>query len=62
MTNDQIQKYRRDWQKKNVIRMRVIRLRHYYKHRKIINLMFSRPTSILPDAADIHYLEIHPNG
>lgn len=61
MTN-QKKEYVRLWQKSHKLRMRKYKLAYYYKRRKIINLMFSKPTSIDLDEADLYYAEKHPEG
>lgn len=50
------------WKRVHVLRMRSYRLIWYYKNRKIVNLSFSKPSSIEPDAADIYYAEHNPEG
>lgn len=62
MTNEEVQAYRRDWQKKNTIRVRMHKLRWYYKNRVVINMMFSKPKGIEEDIADKYYAEKHPQG
>lgn len=54
--------YIKDWQRKNKMRVRMARLKYYYKNRTIINLSFSKATSIELDAADLYYLERNPEG
>jgi hypothetical protein len=59
---DKVKEYRKQWQQKHKLRMRMHKLKWYYKNREIINMMFSKPTSIVPDAADLYYAERNPNG
>lgn len=50
------------WQKKNIARVRMHKRMWYYRNRKIINLMFSKPKGIGEDEADLWYKERHPEG
>lgn len=59
---EQVKVYRKQWQKTHFIRVRVHKLIWYYRNRKIVNLMFSKAKSIVPDEADKWYLEHYPEG
>ena len=57
-----VKEYRKLWQQIHILRMRMYKLKWYYKNRKVINMMFSKPTSSMPDLADVYYAERHPQG
>lgn len=54
--------YIKDWQKRNKMRVRMNRLRYYYRNRVVINMSFSKAISIEPDEADKWYAERNPDG
>ena len=54
--------YIKTWQKNNRYRMRMHKLKWYYKNRTVINLMFSKAKGLQMDAADEWYLLKNPEG
>lgn len=53
MTSEEKKVYVRTWQKEHAQRMRMHKLKWYYKNRKVINMMFSKPTGLAEDEADV---------
>lgn len=62
MNNQKRAEYVKEWRKRNVLRLRMHKLRWYYKNRVMINLMYSRPKSANADEYDKFYLEQNPQG
>lgn len=60
--NITVVEYRKEWQKRHKIRLRVHKLVWYYKNRKYFYMMRSKATSAEPDEADKWYAEKYPNG
>ena len=54
--------YIKNWQKQNRLRVRMTRLRYYYRNRVEINLMFRKVVSSEPDETDRLYAEKYPDG
>ncbi len=54
--------YIKAWQKENKMRVRMARLRYYYRNRIVINMTFSKAISSEPDEADRWYAERNPDG
>lgn len=52
----------REYVQRNKDRVRMHKLRWYYKNRVMINTMYSRPSSLEPDAYDKWYAENYPEG
>ncbi len=62
MIPSEVKEYRKEWQKANKQRMRMHKLKWYYKNRVIVNMMFSKAKGTDSDIADQWYQERHPEG
>lgn len=54
--------YRKKWQEEHKHRMRMHKLKWYYRNREIFYGMRSRPIGSMPDSTDLYYLERNPEG
>jgi len=54
--------YVKSWQKTHYQRVRMHKIAWYYRNRKMINLMFSKPKGIEVDEVDKWYAEKNPKG
>ncbi len=50
------------WQAEHKLRVRMHKLKWYYKKRTLINLFYSKAKSMQEDEADKWYKERHPEG
>lgn len=52
---DKTKEYRKKWQKDHILRMRMYKLKWYYKNRRNFYLMRSKPSSTEVEEADLIY-------